>query len=210
MSDEMPKEIWARPLISGNGKQMAAVRPESPLIHERKNSSCMAYTKYIRADLVEAPAPSDGYHTFNELYEHRHILFYALLKAYPKYAWKSKLHNDGTAWDGWFIAGLETDLGQATYHIPIRMFDLFDIEEVNRAPAWDGHTGNDVLERIREQAIKQRAPESVEFTQELIDDYLQFENIDDIPKYMHVYLAKWTWKYIKKNHKHSNTTKERS
>lgn len=98
---------------------------------------------------------SDGYHTFNELYEHRHILFLALLSENKDKAWRSKLHDDGSFLDGWFIAGLKTDLGQATYHLPLRMWDLFDnIKEVERAPKWDGHTSEDVLARIREFALQ--------------------------------------------------------
>lgn len=97
---------------------------------------------------------SDGYHTFNELYEHRHILFLAVLTANIAKAWRSKLHADGTMFDGWFIAGLNTDDGQATYHIPERMWELFKyIPELDRAPEWDGHTSNDVLVRIRDMAF---------------------------------------------------------
>ena len=42
----MPPVVWVRPLLSGGGKQLAAVRPESPLIDQRKNSDSMAYKKY--------------------------------------------------------------------------------------------------------------------------------------------------------------------
>ncbi len=105
---------------------------------------------------------SDGYHTFNELYEHRHILFLALLSANKDKAWRSKLHDDGSFLDGWFIAGLKTDLGQATYHLPLRMWgDFSNIQELEHAPKWDGHTSEDVLTRIREFALhpsKQEPP----------------------------------------------------
>lgn len=97
---------------------------------------------------------SDGYHTFNELYEHRHILFLHALMANRNKAWRSKYHSDGKMMAGWFIAGLETELGQATYHLPERMWALFGgIKEVPTAPEWDGHTSDDVLVRIREDAI---------------------------------------------------------
>lgn len=97
---------------------------------------------------------SDGYHTFNELYEHRHILFLAVLTANIQNAWRSKLHADGTMFDGWFIAGLNTEDGQATYHLPLRIWELFKyIPELEKAPEWDGHTSNDVLTRIRDMAF---------------------------------------------------------
>ena len=91
---------------------------------------------------------SDGYHTFNELYEHRHTLFAAVLRLIPDKAWKSKLHDDGTMFDGWFIAGIETPEGQVTYHIPLRLWDKFKVTELPNAPKWDGHTSDDVLQRI--------------------------------------------------------------
>jgi len=104
---------------------------------------------------------SDGYHTFNELYEHRHILFLAVLKAHSDKSWRSKHHADGTMFDGWFIAGLDTKLGQATYHLPIRMWGLFDgIKTLENAPEWDGHTSNDVLVRIRDEAYFEPQPAS--------------------------------------------------
>lgn len=86
---------------------------------------------------------SDGYHTFNELYEHRHLLFSKLAE------WKSKLHSDGTMFDGWFIAGIGEEEGkQITYHIPMRLWDIFRCKELDKAPKWDGHTPNDVLNRL--------------------------------------------------------------
>lgn len=42
---------------------------------------------------------SDGYHTFNDLYDHRHALFLALCRALGM-GWKSRLHVDGTSVDG--------------------------------------------------------------------------------------------------------------
>jgi hypothetical protein len=89
---------------------------------------------------------SDGYHTFDELYEHRHALFLVVC-AYNQ-GWKSKLHSDGTMFEGWFIAGVGTPLGQATYHLPLSWWDRFTITEIEKAPAWDGHTAAQVPERI--------------------------------------------------------------
>lgn len=61
---------------------------------------------------------SDGYHSFKELYDHRIKLFVALCNVlenwdteigHPSQCWKSKLHSDGTMFDGWFIAGIGTE-----------------------------------------------------------------------------------------------------
>jgi len=91
---------------------------------------------------------SDGYHTFNELYGHRHALFSVICKAFN--GWKSRFHDDGTMFDGWFIAGVDTPKGQATYHLPLTWWERFHCKELERAPKWDGHTPSDVIERIAE------------------------------------------------------------
>ena len=92
---------------------------------------------------------SDGYHTFNELYHHRAVLFSVIVKAFPDKAWKSKQHNDGTMYDGMFIVGIDTPEGQATYHYDIDPYwDMFKCRELSRAPEWDGHTPAQAIERI--------------------------------------------------------------
>lgn len=106
---------------------------------------------------------SDGYHTFGELYEHRITLFIALCKStlamasvvgeviLASAAWRSKLHSDGSNWDGWFILGIGKEKGkQITYHLPISKWDETEFAEtLEKAPEWDGHTPEDVLERLK-------------------------------------------------------------
>lgn len=98
---------------------------------------------------------SDGYHTFDELYDHRCLNFLAWqalmhLHGEPySPAWKSHKHNDGSSYDGWFIAGLTMPLGQITYHIPDKYWDLSHAVERESAPEWDGHTSADVIERMK-------------------------------------------------------------
>lgn len=91
---------------------------------------------------------SDGDHTFNELYYHRMILFAALINMYSNNSWKSKLHSDGTMFDGYFIVGINTPEGQATYHYSMEYWDIFKCKELERAPLWDGHTPTDAINRI--------------------------------------------------------------
>lgn len=92
---------------------------------------------------------SDGYHTFNELYHHRAVLFSVIVKAFPDKAWKSLRHHDGTMYDGMFIVGIDTPEGQATYHYDIDPYwDMFECQELVRAPEWDGHTPAQAIERI--------------------------------------------------------------
>ena len=105
------------------------------------------------ADLIE-PQPitgdtSDGYHTFDELYDHRARLFSVIVRDYRDRAWKSRLHHDGTMYEGMFIVGVETPQGQATYHYDIDPYwDMFDCKELACAPEWDGHTPEQAISRI--------------------------------------------------------------
>lgn len=103
------------------------------------------------ADVVPVPEGgidemSDGYHTFNSLYNQRLHLFAALCNAYPDRAWKSKLHEDGTKpfGGGWFIVGIDTPEGSYTYHYELKDWDLFKCTEIERGKPWDGHTDKDV------------------------------------------------------------------
>lgn len=92
---------------------------------------------------------SDGYHTFDELYHHRAVLFSVIVKRYPDSAWKSKKHHDGTMYDGMFIVGINTPWGQATYHCDIDPYwDIFDCRELECAPEWDGHSPAEAIDRI--------------------------------------------------------------
>lgn len=92
---------------------------------------------------------SDGYHTFNELYHHRAVLFSVICNMFPEKAWKSKLHDSGDMYDGMFIVGIETEQGQATYHYDIEPYwDTFKVKEFEKAPKYDGHTPSDAIARI--------------------------------------------------------------
>jgi hypothetical protein len=97
-----------------------------------------------------ADCDCDGYHTFNELYDHRIALFICLLKQNISRAWRSRKHSDGTSFDGWFIAGLNKNKGeQITYHLPEDKWkELFMIETLEKAPEFDNHTSDDVLRRL--------------------------------------------------------------
>lgn len=105
------------------------------------------------ADLIEPQTidgdTSDGYHTFNELYHHRAVLFSVIVAKFADRAWKSKLHADGTMYEGMFIVGIETPDGQATYHYDVDPYwEMFRCKETDRAPEWDGHTPDQAIERI--------------------------------------------------------------
>jgi hypothetical protein len=95
---------------------------------------------------------SDGYHTFNELYEHRCTLFLALMASNPNMSWASAKHFDGSDFDGWFVAGMELPTGDVTYHLPDSMWEMAKKTGaciMDRGKEWDGHRAADVIERIQ-------------------------------------------------------------
>ena len=111
----------------------------------------------IKLSNIDTNLVSDGYHTFGELYEHRIALFIALCKMihysnkYEFPVWKSKSHSDGSKIEGWFIMGIGFHKGdQITYHLSIKDWEkCWFAKEYESAPTWDGHTSQDVLERLR-------------------------------------------------------------
>lgn len=87
---------------------------------------------------------SDSHHSFDELYYHRMKLFALICNTYYKHAWKSKLHDDGTMYDDYFIVGVTTDKGDYSYHYHLDYWDYFKVEELQFAPPWDGHKPEDI------------------------------------------------------------------
>jgi hypothetical protein len=88
---------------------------------------------------------SDGYHTFDELYFHRMVLFSVICNHNPDKAWKSRKHSDGTMFDGgYFIVGIKTLQGQYSYHYKMDCWDYFKVDELTFAPEYDGHQPSDV------------------------------------------------------------------
>lgn len=98
---------------------------------------------------------SDGYHTFNQLYYQRMMLFAALVRVYKDRAWKSYRHEDGELCfgGGWFIVGIDTPEGSYTYHYETDNFDLFDCVELPVGKPWDGHTEQDVTRLLSLSAL---------------------------------------------------------
>jgi len=111
---------------------------------------------------------SDGYHTFNQLYYQRMMLFAALVKQNRDKAWKSLRHEDGELCfgGGWFIVGIDTPKGSYTYHYEDNYFSLFDCKELEVGKHWDGHTEKDV---VRLLSLEKEPCEDAVSRRELID-----------------------------------------
>jgi hypothetical protein len=96
---------------------------------------------------------SDGYHTFDELYAHRCLLFIAFCintTCWLKKGWKRD-------YPGWFLLFAELPTGQISYHIPEKYLGYViksGIEECNDYQ-WDGHTPQDVAKRLEKFISKE-------------------------------------------------------
>lgn len=98
--------------------------------------------------LLKSGDLSDGYHTFNQLYYQRCVLFASLVRLNKDKSWKSFKHSDGKyCFDSngeWFIVGIDTPIGSYTYHYEKKYWDLFECQELECGKEWDGHTEEDV------------------------------------------------------------------
>jgi hypothetical protein len=119
---------------------------------------------------------SDGYHTFDELYEFRKMYNAVLFNEWGnpnttvrfldnkqfdgvgsstgvRYnVHKSIRHHDGEFCfgGGWFIVSAMLPTGLISNHYKLEDWDLFKVPEVDKALyEFDGHTGNDVLNRLK-------------------------------------------------------------
>lgn len=143
-------------------KTITIVSAEKPVIHSHPTLAPKGHFDYI-IDGPDEMSVSDGYHTMDELYDHRVALFIALCRHMHELLgmenpgkfkiWRSKNHDDGEpAFGGtWFVMGIGTKEGQQiTYHIPIAQWHETDFADtLERAPRWDGHTSYDVLNRLK-------------------------------------------------------------
>ena len=103
---------------------------------------------------------SDGYHTFNELYEFRKVYNAVLFNYWAKQGiyevHKSEKHNDGELCfgGGWFIVVAVLPTGQISNHYEMKDWDLFQCEVSEKAKfEFDGHTSSDVIERLLSLAM---------------------------------------------------------
>jgi hypothetical protein len=104
--------------------------------------------------LPNAGQVSDGYHTFDELYHYRMLYNAAFANEYHKEydrVVKSWRHSDGELCfgkDNYFVVVMQLPTGQVSNHYHGEHWDLFQVDEVERAPEWDGHTPQQAAERL--------------------------------------------------------------
>ncbi len=159
--------------IWSNDKVKEAINREIYLTEKRKskmsNSLEDVQAQINQLDEDDRSQLTDGYHSFEELYSHRNTLFMCVINmitlgvSIPNFGvrtFKSRKNFDGTAYDGWFLAGyinhnLEVS-EQVTYHLPNNYWDKLIVNEIyddNKECSYtfDGHTPQDVLDRLQER-----------------------------------------------------------
>lgn len=93
---------------------------------------------------------SDGYHSFDELYQHRTLLYlnFTLAAIGLSSSWVAcwKTH-----YPGWPVVFLETPRGQISYHIEEKYIPMIE-HRIRRDDnhEWNGHTSEDVLTILTE------------------------------------------------------------
>ncbi len=90
---------------------------------------------------------SDGYHTFDELYDHRVLIYINLcLLMKDKAAWRPDF-------EGWYCLYLDLNGAQISYHCPNKTLSLIEGKITrNDQMVFDGHQGSDVIYRLEEFA----------------------------------------------------------
>ena len=129
---------------------------------------------------------SDGYHTFNELYEFRKVYNATLFNewaAQGKYGvHKSMKHHDGELCfgGGWFIVVAVLPSGQISNHYEMSDWGLFDVPSFDKAQyEFDGHTAHDVVVRLQSLSPKEMNPV---MRVELKQDGVSFEKFSLLPE----------------------------
>lgn len=97
----------------------------------------------IVLDLPEGTKISDGYHTFDELYDHRCLLFLNLCLMNKEQCFFKIDYAE------WFCLYWESPVGQISYHLPNKWLAIAE-KNFTHSPGhtFDGHTSSDVIERL--------------------------------------------------------------
>lgn len=124
------------------------------VVARQHTAAAEVFEQHLQNDDRDQSQISDGYHTFAELYAHRRALTAALARAFGAGAWRSRLHHDGTMYDGMFIVGFYLpNVGDVSYHYELKHWEEFEHVPVRKlAPHWDGHTSDDVVRRLLQWA----------------------------------------------------------
>jgi len=112
-----------------------------------------------RSKKISVSKISDGYHSFEELYDHRNLLFITLARLFKDnnaVVWKSLKNRDGKGTPGWFVMGIdymaadENTIKQISYHLPMSLWKYCKFASTMNKSPWNGHASKDVIEQLIE------------------------------------------------------------
>jgi hypothetical protein len=134
------------------------------MTHEREHMGCIRSAKQEQGEPVAVDGnTSDGYHTFNDLYDFRKAYNAALFNEWSASGkcsvHKSWRHHDGELCfgGGWFIVVAVLPDGQISNHYEAKDWNLFSVPETERALfEFDGHTSDDVIHRLKAYTTPQQ------------------------------------------------------
>ncbi|MGL5753063.1 MAG: hypothetical protein ACRCXT_21150 [Paraclostridium sp.] len=114
-----------------------------------KPSSMIGVSQFLPHDFPEQAIGdlSDGYHSYNQLYDNRLVLFACIVNLKPELGWKSLKHHDESdkMYEDYFIVGFTTPQGDVRFHYHIKYWNLFKCKELPNAPEWNGADNKDHL-----------------------------------------------------------------
>jgi hypothetical protein len=99
---------------------------------------------------MDAGQVSDGYHTFNELYEHRCLVFLLLCERVGAVSWRP--HYEG--WDAVYLYLTLNPKSQISYHVPVKYRPAYEHYPKASEGEWDGHTSEDVVTRMQHELLR--------------------------------------------------------
>ena len=111
----------------------------------------------VTLNIEGALSASDGYHSFDELYNHRHALFLALIAMMPSGRAWAAFEKAEAFGNEWILVGITLPTGPVSYHLPRRFLNSVCVAGatlLDKAPPFDGHTSSDVVDRLTRFAIK--------------------------------------------------------
>lgn len=158
---EAAAKAYPRWIVDHDGPETPWEQESEALKNEYRAMMRAALEAAARAAQEAAPqitgSTSDGYHTFDELYEYR-----MLYNAHAAHGWlaagipvvKSWRHSDGEECfgGGWFIVTTTLPSGQVSNHYKAEHWGLFKVPEVELPPEYDGHSPHDAARRLRIEA----------------------------------------------------------
>lgn len=98
---------------------------------------------------------SDGYHTFDELYDHRNLLFLTWLVEERRNGGRFReVYWVRDHFPGWDLVATNVGQQQVSYHVSACYRDIcadWFTERTSLEDVFDGHTSSDVADRLRDR-----------------------------------------------------------